>query len=418
MSVTTTFPTAYGQNGQNANNAFVLYQLMKYASIDIETLADWINNFPSGGIITTDIIGDVYAPNGTTKALENASANYTNAVSTPVLFGRVIDNEYRLGTGSAGLPLEDAMASLQAMFGSLGVQSWNTNNTSLMDNMYLDGAGYRFTKDGKGILAQFLGDEVAFSFAPADLAGEAAVLTRKVVIGANDLKIGTPIDNYYNCYFPYGGANYLYSYNNVSAFKHSFVDGRYITYYGAGGAINTPVTWLEIGSNPIENYYNCYFDGANYRYLDTSVSAFRHSFVDGQYTTYYGAGGNINDIVIWEQQTKISLANGLEVVKGTDFITVLAPNNIVTINAQAGKISGILNYTIAASSNITIQVINSFCTSDSIPIASFNNITYIGAAEPLLLSVGNVTLGSFVITIQNLSATNVTISTDINFVLV
>ena len=390
---------------------------------DYNALLNTVNTFTKVNTfqepIVGDIIGDIYAPNGTTKALENASVPVRSPIydpATPVLFGRVIETNYRLGAKEihAGSALLAAIASLQAMWGSLGVQSWDKNNTSLMDNMFLDGNGYRLTRDGTGTLVHFLENEIAFSFAPTGLEGAAAVLTRKVVIGADDLKIGTPTDNYYNCYFPYGGTDYLYSANNTPAFKHSFVDGRYITYYGVGGAINSIVTWLEIGSNPIENYYNCYFDGTDYKYL-TNAPAFRHSFINGQYTTYYGTGGAINTVVTWIEQTKISLTNGLETVK--DDIAVHAANT-ATVNGQSGRLTNFA-VTIAPSTTHSIVVTNSFCSTTCIPFVSWGKAVTYSSTANLILSAENNLNGTFTINIQNTDAIALTsISGIINFFLV
>lgn len=335
---------------------------------DYNALLNTVNTFTKVNTfqepIVGDIIGDVYAPNGTTKALENASVPVRSPIydpATPVLFGRVIETNYRLGAKEihAGSALLAAIASLQAMWGSLGVQSWDKNNTSLMDNMFLDGNGYRLTRDGTGTLVHFLENEIAFSFAPTGLEGAAAVLTRKVVIGADDLKIGTPTDNYYNCYFPYGGTDYLYSANNTPAFRHSFINGQYTTYYGTGGAINTVVTWIE--------------------------------------------------------QTKISLTNGLETVK--DDIAVHAANT-ATVNGQSGRLTNFA-VTIAPSTTHSIVVTNSFCSTTCIPFVSWGKAVTYSSTANLILSAENNLNGTFTINIQNTDAIALTsISGIINFFLV
>lgn len=106
MSVTTTFPTAYGQNGQNAHNAFVLYQLMKYASIDIETLADWINAFESGGIadlsVTNNLTVGNYAKFGKAPITTITPSTYNlSQTLTAGAFGNYLFNCDTSGAGIA-----------------------------------------------------------------------------------------------------------------------------------------------------------------------------------------------------------------------------------------------------------------------------------------------------------------------------
>jgi hypothetical protein len=182
--------------------------ILKSLDVDTSLLASLAgNNIFTGNNtftnpITGDIIGDVYQNDGVTKAVENNSTPVVSNAqdpSTPIIYGRQATSAYRYGAtvAAAGSALAAAIASLQGMWGSLGVQSWNVNNTSLMDNLFLNGfpGDYIYTRNGAAVLLHFVNGGLNISTAPSGTAGAAASLESNMEISSTGVKLYKKIDN-------------------------------------------------------------------------------------------------------------------------------------------------------------------------------------------------------------------------------
>lgn len=153
---------------------------------DYNALLTTVNTFTETNTfnkpIIGDIIGDVYAPNGTTKAVENASTIVGNSghdPSTPVLYGRSIDTTTRTGVdaASAGSITAAAAASLNGRFGNIGIQAYAVNNEIFMENAWFDGSAFKYISNGSASRLYFQDGLINVDFAPLGTAGATAIFT-------------------------------------------------------------------------------------------------------------------------------------------------------------------------------------------------------------------------------------------------
>jgi len=70
-------------------------------------------------------------------------------------------------------------------FGSFGLQSYSVNNAWLSDNMYFDGANFKYRANGYGVLSYFSGGKWGIYTAPNSTAGATATITARFNVTDN-----------------------------------------------------------------------------------------------------------------------------------------------------------------------------------------------------------------------------------------
>lgn len=132
-------------------------------------------------------IGDVYKAGGATIVLDTTTTSYTSTPETPILYGRSIDTTSREGVSqaTAGSVSAAVAASLNGRFGSVGIQSYTTNNAILMENCWFDRTAFKYISNGSATRFYFLNNRFQLDFAPSGTSGNTAVFTPSIAFSTD-----------------------------------------------------------------------------------------------------------------------------------------------------------------------------------------------------------------------------------------